>query len=186
MEDCRIVELYWQRDEDAIQQTQQKYEHYLTKIAYNILSDWEDSSESVSDTYLKAWNSMPPQKPCILSTYLGKITRQSSIDLFRKRHSLKREASQYAASLSELEDCLSGRETTEDVVELQLLADAISAFLRELPPQPRNAFIGRYYFMDSIKAIAAYYGMSQSKTKSMLYRTRLKLREHLEKEGFSL
>lgn len=186
MEDCKIVDLYWQRNEDAIQQTQQKYEHYLTKIAYNVLSDWEDSSESVSDTYFKAWNSMPPQKPCVLSTYLGKITRQSSIDLFRKKHSQKRQESQYAISLSELEDCLSEGETTEEKIEMQLLADAISKFLRALPPLPRSTFIGRYYFMDSVKEISVYCRMSESKTKSMLHRTRLKLKDYLAQEGFYL
>ena len=93
MQDERIVELYWQRDESAIQETEQKYGSYLTKIAYNILSDLEDSKESVNDTYMKAWNSMPPHKPNILSTYLGKITRQVSIDILRKRNSLKRQAS---------------------------------------------------------------------------------------------
>lgn len=129
---------------------------------------------------------MPPHRPGILSAYLGKITRESSIDLFRKKHTQKREASQYALSLSELEDCLSQRETTEEKVELQLLAEAIGDFLRSLPAQPRNTFISRYYFMDSIKEIAASHGMSESKTKSMLHRTRIKLKVYLEQEGFCL
>ena len=108
MQDEKIVELYWQRDESAIEETQGKYGRYLGKIAYNILADLEDSQESVNDTYLAAWNSMPPQKPSVLATYLGKITRRISIDIFRRRHREKRQASEYALSLSELEDCVGG------------------------------------------------------------------------------
>lgn len=184
MQDDMIVSLYWKRDEQAIEETEKKYEHYLTKIAYNILSDLEDSKESVNDTYLKAWNSMPPHKPGVLSTYLGKITRQVSIDIFRKRTSDKRQASEYAISLSELEECVSGGDTTAQNVEVHLLAAAISKFLYTLSPEARNTFVGRYYFMDTIHEIASYYGMSESKTKSMLHRTRLKLKAYLEQEGF--
>ena len=126
MQDERIVALYWQRDESAISETERKYGRYLSKIAYNILSDWEDSKETVNDTYLKAWNSMPTHKPGVLSTYLGKITRQLSIDAFRTRNRDKRKHSEYAVSLSELEDCISGSETTEQSVELKLLAEAIN------------------------------------------------------------
>ena len=109
MQDEMIVALYWKRDEKAISETERKYGRYLSKIAYNILSDWEDSKETVNDTYLKAWNSMPTHKPGVLSTYLGKITRQLSIDAFRTRNRDKRKHSEYAVSLSELEDCISGR-----------------------------------------------------------------------------
>ncbi|MBR1740782.1 MAG: sigma-70 family RNA polymerase sigma factor [Lachnospiraceae bacterium] len=99
MTDEEIVGLYWARSEDAVTQTQKKYEHYLTKISYNILSDFEDCRECVNDTYLAAWNSMPEHRPSILSAYLGKLIRQISIDVFRKKHSLKRHASEYALSL---------------------------------------------------------------------------------------
>ena len=126
MQDEMIVSLYWQRDENAISETERKYGRYLTKIAHNILSDWEDSKETVNDTYLKAWNSMPTHKPGVLSSYLGKITRQLSIDAFRTRNRDKRKHSEYAVSLSELEDCISGSETTEQSIELKLLAEAIN------------------------------------------------------------
>ena len=126
MQDEMIVDLYWKRDESAISETERKYGRYLSKIAYNILSDWEDSKEAVNDTYLKAWNSMPTHKPSVLSTYLGKITRQLSIDAFRTRNRDKRKHSEYAVSLSELEDCISGSETTEQSIELKLLAEAIN------------------------------------------------------------
>lgn len=184
MQDNDIIDLYWKRNESAIEHTEQKYGSYLRKIAYNILFDWDDSLESVNDTYFKAWNSMPPHKPNILSAYLGKITRELSIDIFRKRNRQKRCASEYAVSLSELEDCLSTGNNTEASVDLNLLAESINRFLDTLPKEQRTIFVGRYYFMDSIYNISQYYGMSESKVKSMLYRIRIGLRNHLEKEGF--
>lgn len=186
MQDEMIVALYWKRDENAISETEKKYGRYLSKIAHNILSDREDSKETVNDTYWKAWSSMPPHKPSILSAYLGKITRQLSIDVFRTRNREKRKSSEYAISLSELEDCVSGSETTEQRVELKMLGEAINAYLRTLPAEARNTFVGRYYFADSIREAAGYYGMSEPKVKSMLYRTRQGLKEYLEKEGYEL
>lgn len=186
MEDEKIVDLYWQRDESAIRETEQKYARYLTKIAYNILSDFEDSKESVNDTYLHAWNSMPPQKPSILSTYLAKITRRVSIDIFRKRNRGKRQASEYAISLSELEDCISDGSTPEQELDVKLLGEAISRYLLTLSEEARNTFIGRYYYLDSLCEVAAYCGMGESKAKSMLYRTRIGLKAYLQQEGFDL
>lgn len=186
MEDEQIVSLYWERSEAAIRETQTKYDHYLTKIAYNVLADYEDSRESVNDTYLAAWNSMPPHRPGVLSTYLAKITRRISITRFRHRNRDKRKESEYAISLSELGDCVSGGNTTEETVNVKLLADAIGIYLRLQPEEARNAFIGRYYFLDSLKEVAAYCGMSESKAKTLLYRTRLGLKEYLEKEGFAV
>ena len=184
MEDAQIVCLYWDRNETAIRETENKYDRYLTKIAYNILFDMEDSRESVNDTYLAAWNSMPPHKPSVLSAYLAKLTRRISIDCFRCRTRDKRLPSEYAISLTELEDCLSGGNTTEEAVNVKLLADAIGIYLRLLPENARTAFIGRYYFLDPLKEDAAYCGMSESKAKSLLYRTRLGLKEYLKKEGY--
>ncbi len=184
MEDEQIVSLYWDRDENAIRETEIKYDRYLTKIAYNILNNTEDSRESVNDTYLAAWDSMPPHKPSILSAYLAKLTRRISIDCFRYRTRDKRMASEYAVSLSELGDCVSGGNTTEEIVNVKLLADAIGIYLRLQSEEARTAFIGRYYFLDPIKEVAAYCSMSESKVKSLLYRTRLGLKEYLEKEGF--
>lgn len=186
MQDENIVALYWERNEAAIEETKNKYEHYLFKIAHNILLDFEDSQESVNDTYLAAWNSMPPHKPSILSTYLGKLTRRISIDIFRKKNRQKRKASEYALSLAELEDCIEGGGTPEDDMEVKLLADAINEFLRTLPKDARNLFIGRYYYLDSLKNVAAYCGMSESRAKSLLFRTRCNLKVYLEKEGFEV
>lgn len=184
MQDDRIVELYWQRSEAAIRHTDQKYGNYLMKLSYNILADWEDSKESVNDTYLRAWRSMPPHRPSVLLAYLCKIARRISIDVFRKRSSVKRQASEYALSLSELEDCASGGNTTEQEADLHLLTKAIRDYLEALPEETRDVFIGRYFFLDSIREVAGYYGMSESKVKSMLYRARIGLKKYLEQEGF--
>ena len=186
MKDAEIVDLYWERNEVAIQQTQQKYGAYLSKIAYNILSEVEDSKECVNDTYLKAWNSMPTHRPSVLSTYLGKIARQLSIDMFRKKNSTKRYASEYAISLDELGDSFSDGSTPEQMFDAKLLDEAINRFLRTLPDDARNTFIGRYYFFDSLKDVARYCGMSEAKAKSMLYRTRQSLKAYLVKEGFDV
>lgn len=186
MEDDRIIELYWEREEAAIRETEQKYGRYLLKIAQNVLADIEDSMESVNDTYLKAWKSMPPHRPAVLSAFLGKITRELSIDRFRRRHRQKRQASEYAVSLSELEECVTDGDTTGQTIELQLLAEAISKYLRSLSVEARSTFLGRYYYMDSIKEVAAYWGMSESKVKSMLHRTRMGLKVYLEQEGFQI
>ena len=186
MEDEQIVALYWERSEQAIAETEKKYDRYLEKIAHNILNNMEDSRESVNDTYLAAWDSMPPHRPAVLSTYLGKLTRRISIDCFRGRTRAKRVPSQYAMSLEELGECVSGGNTTEEIVNVKLLADAIGMFLRLQSDEARNLFIGRYYYLDSLKEAAAYCGMSESKAKSLLFRTRIALKEYLEKEGFSL
>lgn len=183
MKDEEIVALYLNRDEAAIRETGLRYGRYLTRIAYNVLSDWEDSKECVNDTYLKAWNSIPPHRPECLSAYLGKITRQGSIDIFRRKASEKRRASEYDVSLSELEECLSAGNTTEEDADLNLLSNAINAFLRTCTDEVRDVFIGRYYFADSIREIARYCRMSESKVKSMLWRTRAGLKSYLQKEG---
>ncbi|MCM1187632.1 MAG: sigma-70 family RNA polymerase sigma factor [Lachnoclostridium sp.] len=184
MEDDKIVELYWRREESAIHETEKKYGHYLTKVAYNVLADWEDSKECVNDTYLKAWNTIPPLKPSVLSPYLGKLTRQAAIDIYRRRNSVKRKPSEYALSLGELEECVSGGNTTEQEVDLGLLAQAINHYLKTLPVETRDLFIGRYYYADSIRKVASYYNMSEAKAKSILHRTRIKLKEYLKREGF--
>lgn len=186
MEDEAIVSLYWDRDERAIRETEEKYDRYLTKIAYNILNDREDSRESVNDTYLAAWDSIPPHRPGVLSAYLAKLTRRISIDRFRYRTRDKRMGSEYAVSLSELGDCVSGGNTTEEIVNVKLLADSIGIFLRLQSREARTTFIARYYFLDSVKEIARSSGMSESKVKSLLHRTRVALKKYLEEEGFSL
>ena len=186
MRDDDIVALYWQRDENAIRETQRKYGRYLNKITYNVLADLGDCEEVVNDTCLKAWNSMPPHRPAVLRTYLGKIARQLSIDRFRTRNREKRQGSEYSLSLSELEECAVRGDATRQTVDAHLLAEAVSSYLKTLPVQARHAFVGRYYYMDPLKEVAAYCGMSESKAKSLLYRTRQGLKAYLKQEGFDL
>ena len=186
MTDENIVALYWERNESAIAETQEKYGHYLTKIAYNILQDIEDSAESVNDTYLYAWKSIPPHRPEVLSTYLAKITRRVSIDIFRKKHRGKRIPSEYMSSLSELEECIFDTESTEDRIDAKALAMAMNAYLRTLSKEARMLFLYRYFYLDSLKDAAKYCGMTESKAKSMLYRIRCGLKEYLSQEGYQL
>ena len=184
MDDTEIVGLYWQRDEAAIACTDKKDRNYLNTIAYNILYDREDSQESVNDTYLAAWDSMPPHKPQVLSTYLGKLTRRIAIDLFRKKNAQKRTGSEYALSLDELSECLSAGDTTQQELDCQMLSDAIATYLKALPQEARAVFLGRYYYLDPVAKIARYCRISQSKVKILLYRTRQGLGQFLKEEGY--
>lgn len=184
MRDNEIVALYWKRDEAALRETEKKYGKYLKKIAFNVLADFEDSEECVNDTYFKAWNSMPTQRPEFLATYLGALTRHGAIDLYRRKNSQKRVGSQYAVALEELGDCASAGNVTEQEVELHILGEVINVYLKTVPEEARDAFIGRYYFHDSIEEIAGYCRVSVPKVKSMLYRLRKGLRAFLEEEGY--
>lgn len=186
MTDEKIVELYWKRDESAIDATSKKYRPYLTKIAYNILGNNEDVNESINDTYLAAWNSIPPNRPKTLSVYLGKLTRRISIDIFRKKNRNKRKASEYALSLSELANIASDAPSPHEKVENELLSKKISEFLKSQKSIERNVFIGRYYYFDSVKEIARYCNLTESNVKTILHRTRQSLKKHLKKEGYEV
>ncbi|MCQ2533498.1 MAG: sigma-70 family RNA polymerase sigma factor [Clostridia bacterium] len=192
MEDSAIVDLYWNRDEYAITETETKYGRYLTTVALNILNNMEDSSECVNDTYLGAWNSIPPQRPSLLSAYLAKITRRISIDLYRRKNAEKRSGSNYEASLEELCETIG---ETEDMKadegtnpvkdrEESLRHEIIMKFIAGLNEESRRLFIGRYFYMDSVKDIAGYLHISESKVKTTLFRLRQDLKEYLKKEGF--
>ena len=184
MEDQKIIDLYWQRSEQAIRETDAKYGGYCYTIAYNILANREDSEESVSDTYLAAWRAMPPKRPGILSSFLGKITRHLSIDRWRRRTAEKRGGGEVVLALEELEDCLSDGLSTEDAVLKKELTVVINRFVDALPEAERNVFLCRYWYVDPVQDIADTLGVSVSKVNSMLYRTRQKLRRVLEKEGY--
>ncbi|MDO4788557.1 MAG: sigma-70 family RNA polymerase sigma factor [Johnsonella sp.] len=184
MEDYRIVDLYWQRNESAIFETAAKYGKYLHSISYQILLNDEDAEECVNDTYNDAWQSMPPHRPSILSTFLGKITRRISIDLWRKYSAKKRGGGEMALALDELKECVSGTGDVETEVERLELQRKLNAFLLALPQIDRQVFMCRYWYMDSISDIAKQFSYSESKVKSMLCRTRNRLRTILEKEGY--
>lgn len=184
MEDHSIVDLYWQRNEDAIKETASKYGKYLHSISYQILSDTQYAEECVNDTYLDAWNSMPPHRPSVLSTFLGKITRRISIDLWRKNRAEKRGNGEIALAVDELEECVSGNGNIEEEYERAELIRKINDFLATLPELERNIFLCRYWYMDSVSSISKQFSFSESKVTSMLHRTRKKLRLLLEMEGY--
>ena len=183
MDDELIVKLYWDRSENAISETDRKYGAYCHSIAYGILQSKEDAEESVNDTYMDAWNSMPPHRPSILATFLGKITRRISIDRWRNLNRIKRGGGEVTLALEELEDCTAEDQSVEKALERKYLALLINRFLEDLPETERRIFLCRYWYLDSISDIANYYGFSESKVTSMLHRTRKKLRAVLEKEG---
>ena len=184
MEDARIVDLYWARSEKAIAETSVKYGKYCYAIAYNVLANHEDADESVNDTYLDAWNNMPPHRPSILSTFLGKITRRISIDRWRGRTAEKRGGGEIVLALDELSDCIPSSHNVEQEVEAAELAKVIDNFVMSLPLMDRRVFICRYWYLDPISAISQQFGFSESKVKMMLHRQRQRLLAHLEREAF--
>lgn len=184
MEDARIVDLYWARSENAIAETSAKYGKYCYTIAYNVLANHEDADESVNDTYLDAWNNMPPYRPSILSTFLGKITRRISIDKWRRRTAEKRGGGEIVLALDELSDCVPSDHNVEQEVEAAELAKVIDDFVMSLPPMDRRVFICRYWYLDPISAISKQFGFSESKVKMMLHRQRRSLLSHLKREAF--
>ena len=184
MDDKRIVDLYFRRDEEAIAQTDKKYGHYCFQIAYNILTNREDAEESVSDTYMAAWGAIPPRNPPVLSAFLGKITRHISIDRWRARSASKRGGGEIPLVLEELKDCVAGTPSVEaDYAQKEMLRLYIQ-FLDRLPITERRIFLCRYWYAESIDAIADRFDFSQSKVKTMLHRTRKKLRKQLAEEGY--
>ena len=183
MEDNAIIDLYWARSENAISQTAVKYGGYCYAIAYHILESPEDSEESVNDTYLAAWNTMPPKRPNALSAFLGKITRYISLDRWKRRSASKRGSGQTALALEELEECVSGGEDPEERLARKELLTLVNRFLEDLPETERRVFVCRYWYLDSISDIAQRFDFTESKVKTMLHRTRQKLSRQLEKEG---
>ncbi len=183
MEDEKIVALFLQRSEQAIQAAQNKYERYCYRIAYHILFCNEDAKESVNDTWLSAWNGIPPHRPTILSTFLGKLTRRISLNKWRDANRQKRGGGQVDLALEELAQCIPDMQTVESQVDDRELTHCINTFLESLPVTERNVFVSRYWFLASVKEIADRFGFTESKTKSMLFRTRKQLRAVLQEEG---
>ena len=184
MKDDAIVSMFINRDEQAIREAESKYQKYLMSVSYNICGNMEDSKECVSDTYLAAWNSIPPHHPENLLAYLSRLTRRISIDSFRKKNRDKRRSSQYAVSLDELEECIPNHNQVESAIDEKLLSESINSFLAGQDVEKRDIFIERYFYADSIKEIAQRHDDSQSKIKSVLFRLRNELKEHLKKEDF--
>jgi len=183
MNDDRIIELYFERNEDAIKETQLKYGKYCHKIAFNILNNKEDANECENDTYLGAWNAIPPTKPKVLSAFLGRITRNIALKMYRAQHAEKRGSQEMFLSLDELSDCIPDSSGFDDQMREQELSSIISSFLRGLKDDERRIFICRYWYCDSIKEICEQFQYGESKVKMILLRTRKKLLEHLNEKG---
>ena len=182
MEDKQIVDLYWERSESAIAETEKKYGRYCHYIAYQILENDEDAKEIVNDTYLKTWQTIPPKRPASLKPYVGMISRQLALNAYEEQHTQKR--GQITLVLDELAECLPGEDEDWNAVSGVALHDSLNAFLQRLPNKTRNVFIRRYWYTSSIAEIAKEYSMRESAVAMLLLRTRNKLKTHLQKEGF--
>ena len=186
MEDEKIVELFWNRAEKAVEEAGEKYGRYCRRIAYNLLDSEPDAEECANDALLAAWHSIPPHRPAALAAYLGRLTRNLSIDRIKARSRIKRGGGEYAILLSELEECIPDRSTTDGEAERALLAELISSWLQTLPQLSRMLFVGRYWYNEPLQSLAQDCGVSVGKAKSLLFRLRKGLRERLEKEEFPI
>lgn len=186
MEDTEIVALYWARDEAALAESERKYGGYCRAIALGILESREDAAECVNDTWLRAWEAMPPRRPSRLDTFLGRLTRNLSLDRWRARRARKRGGGQVELALHELEECLPSGDRPERALEAKTLADSLDRFLEALPREKRVLFIQRYWYLRPVEELAALHGMGKNTAASTLFRLRAQLREHLEREGFTV
>ena len=186
MEDRQIIELYWQKNADAISETSSKYGAYCFTIADHILNNAEDSEECVNDTWLHAWNAMPPQRPSILSAFFGKLTRNLSLDRWRRLRAARRGGNQVEVALHELEDCLPDRRSPDEELEAGETAELISAFLRRQSELDRVLFIRRYFHLEPLSDLAERFGLTVGQVKSKLHRMRGRLKLELEKEGVAV
>lgn len=186
MEDSRIIDLYWTRSQQAIMESERKYGAYCRAVARNILTREEDAEECVNDTWLRAWNSMPPQRPTMLQAFFGTLTRNLSLDRWRRERAEKRGGGAVELALEELEECLAAREQVEQAVEAEHTARLISDFLRKQSKPDRQLFVRRYWYLDDIRTLCRRFGMGESQVKSRLYRMRKKLQAELEKEGVAV
>ena len=184
MDDSRIVELYCQRNADAIKETDSKYGAYCFAIADNILHNKEDSEECVNDTWLNTWNAIPPQKPTKLQMFLAKSTRNLSFNRYNARSAEKRGSGEIVLVLDELAECLAGESDVESEYEARELGQCIRYFIRALPERDGNVFVRRYFFTEPVAEIANRYGLTENNVMVILSRTRKKLKTHLIKEGF--
>ena len=186
MDDRQIIALYNERSEAALSETAKKYGRYCRTVAYNILLNGEDSEECVNETWLRAWEAIPPQCPERLSAFLGKITRNLALNRYKHNNREKRGGGQIVLVLEELTECIPGTDRTEEAVDETLLTEVLNGFLRELSVEKRKIFMRRYWYLSTVKEIAEEYGLSESKVKMTLLRLRSKLKTVLEKEGILL
>lgn len=186
MEDTQIIGLYFARNEEALVRSSEKYGGLCMSIAQRILNSRPDSEECVNDTWLGAWNSIPPARPLSLSAFFGKITRNLAVDRIRRKTAQKRGSGEYAAALSELDECVPSKIDVERQFEAAQLAELIGRWLGTLPQEKRAAFILRYFYLKPVADVAADLDISLSKTAAMLRRERMSLKKELEKEGYTI
>ena len=186
MKDTEIIDLYWTRQERAITETQESYGKYCYSIAYHILHEREDSEECVNDTWLRAWNTIPPTRPARLSLFLGTITRNLSFDRWKRKHAAKRGSGEMDVVLDELAECVPDKSSTEEIVEERELQRQINQFLGTLREKDRNIFLRRYWYAEEYSEIARRYGLNLNTVKTTLFRVRGKLKAYLEQEGVVL
>ncbi len=183
MEDQKIIDLYFERNEDAITETDTKYGGYLKTVAYAILYDTDAADECKSDTYFKAWNAMPPARPSLLKAFLAKITRRTALDRYDYNTAKKRDASALVV-WDEVEDCISdGAAEPSDTL---VLREAVNGFLGALKTRERVVFLQRYFYFAALGDIARANGMTEGAVKVSLHRTRLKFKQYLEEKGIVL
>lgn len=186
MDDKAIVQMYWDRDENAISVTSEKYGSYCLSIAKNILYNLEDAEECVNDAYMSTWNSIPTNRPSVLSTYLGKIVRNLSFNLYKKNKAWKRGSGNIDLVLDELSELITDSSKTEDELDCKLLSVAINSFLSGLPAEKRKIFVCRYWYADSVKDIAKRLEMTENSVSVTLSRLRTSLHNYLLERGFEL
>ena len=184
LDDEKIIDLYWQRNERAISETANKYETFLFTIAYNIVHDRLDCEECVNDTYLGTWNRIPPARPNIFQLFLAKLTRNIAIDRYRQRTAKKKIPSELTTSLHELDSCLSDSRTPDQEYEIKEIAKILNDYLREIDDKQEFEFFCRYYYSDSVVNIAKMLGVSRNTVFRDLAKMREELKERLRKEGY--
>ncbi len=184
MDDESILDLFWQRDERAVSETSAKYGRLCGKIAFGILGDPQDSEEIVNTAYFRLWNAIPPKRPDPFMPFLARIVRNLALNRLKAERTQKRFGGEFALSLDELDECIPDKKGAQS--DSEHIRDCLNSFLKTQKREPRSIFVMRYFYCESIEDIAAKTGYSESKVKSMLFRTRNKLRQFLESEGISV
>lgn len=186
MQDRDIIRLFWERDEQAITETDTRYGAYCRRISWNILANKEDVEECLNDTWYQAWNAIPPQRPLCLRVFLGKIVRNLSINRWNRDRAGKRIRPEAMLALDELGECVSGREQPEDAVLAGELKREINRFLYGLSPRDQGMFIQRYFYLESVRNIARFHGVTENVVSVSLSRVRSQLKQYLSERGYQL
>lgn len=186
MEDCDIVRLFWERDEQALSETERKHGKRCRMIAENILNDREDAADCLNDSYFKVWNLIPPERPKFLGAFVSSIVKYTAIDMLKAKRAQKRGGGEIMQAIEELEDMVSDNSDVERTYENREIIEKINDFLEGIPFEHRKIFVLRYWYCCEIPEIAKRFGLRKNTVSVMLNRTRKRLKEYLEKEGYGL